>query len=239
MRAPLPFVVLASARTGSTHLMEVLNQHPNVVAQLELLNPNAPGWRGIDREAMPTSELLRLGYEQYPRRGSAVASVGCKIIDNQTQDHRSQVLDELAGWSQLRVIRLHRLNVFEAIRSRAQAKQSGQWQRWVGSASEPPPPRVRLERDECLVYIRNAEAFSRRVKELFPPERTLTLSYEELWLQAPQASLDAVWRFLEVEAYLPSTVLQRLESRPLSETVLNYAELHEWFADTPYGQCLT
>lgn len=239
--APEPFVVLASARTGSTHLVELMNLHPNVVANGELLNPREPGWPDLDRGAMTNAELLHLGYEDYPRRGhkAEVTRVGCKIIDNQAEGDRAPVLDELASWSGLRVILLRRLNVFEAIRSRAQAKQTGEWDRRTGSAPQPAPPRVRLRREECDVYLRTAEAFDRQVHALFSQQRVLELSYEEL-LHAPEECLRSVWQFLEVDEFSPrDDVLQRMEARPLRETVLNYEELKGWFADTPYERYLT
>lgn len=43
-RSPEPFVILAMPRSGTHYLEELLNEHPNVVSNGELLNEYGPNW---------------------------------------------------------------------------------------------------------------------------------------------------------------------------------------------------
>ncbi|SBW22887.1 Nodulation protein H [Candidatus Protofrankia californiensis] len=236
LSAPEPFVILAMPRTGSHHLKALANEHPNVLTNGEILNPWDTDWPGVDRTEMSDRELLELAFVRFPRRDEKyeVSCVGCKV--NEPQFHeRPTFFDELAAWPRLKVIALQRRNLLESFRSFIQARESGRWLAPSADGPAPVPPRVKLSPAGCESYFRSAEEFYGRIFARFSPEKIHEIYYEDL-RDRPGECMAGIWDFLGVSPHLLSgcLLLQQQETRPLSEAVLNYAELRGHFRGTPY-----
>ncbi|ACC76604.1 sulfotransferase [Paraburkholderia caribensis] len=231
-----PFVILGMPRTGTHYLEELLNEHPNVSSNGELLNPYDAIWHNRKRLLLTDHELLELAYLHYPARAgkNAITHVGCKINQPQLQE-RPGFFDELARWPYLKVMLVIRRNTLESLRSFMQARQSGQWLKFGAGNDSGPPPQVTLKIKDCEDYLKAADDFHRLVMDSFAPANILTVEYESL-LDNPASCLQAVWSFLEifVRPYSGSTALQRQEVRPLEQTVLNFEELKRHFAGGQY-----
>ncbi|OHV42881.1 hypothetical protein BBK14_31585 [Parafrankia soli] len=223
-------------RTGSHHLEALANEHPNVLANGELLNPWDTGWPGVDRTDMSDPELLELAFVRFPRRDAKyeVRCVGCKLNEPQFQE-RPTFFRELEAWPSLKVIALKRRNLLESFRSLIQARESGRWLAPSAHGPTPVPPRVKLSPADCESYFRSAEEFYGRIFASFSPEKIHEVYYEDL-RDSPGECLAEIWDFLRVSPHPLSDchLLQRQETRPLSEAVLNYDELRGHFQGTPY-----
>ncbi|MEM5372380.1 sulfotransferase [Paraburkholderia azotifigens] len=231
-----PFVILGMPRTGTHYLEELLNEHPNVSSNGELLNPYDAIWDNRKRLLLSDRELLEVAYLHYPSRPgkNAITHVGCKINQPQFQE-RPRFFDELARWPRLQVILVIRRNTLESLRSLVQARESGQWLKFGAGNDSGPPPQVTLKIEDCEDYLEAADDFHRLVMSSFAPTNILTVEYESL-LGNPASCLHAVWSFLEipVRPCSGSTVLQRQEVRPLEQTVLNFEELKRHFTGGQY-----
>ncbi|MGG7519555.1 sulfotransferase [Allorhizobium undicola] len=233
--APQPFAILGMPRTGTHYLEELLNAHPNVLSNGELLNVYDPNWPDKDRLLRTDRDLLELAYLRFPMRsGRRITHVGCKINEPQFQE-RPKFFDELARWPGLKVILLSRRNTLESLRSLVQARQSRQWLKFGSDEDTPPPPSVQLSISDCKDYFKAADDFHDRVGQSYASTSLLKVEYEKL-LREPAECLEAVGRFLGVPALQLSghSNLQRMENRPLSETVENFEELRRHFAGGPY-----
>ncbi|UVK48775.1 sulfotransferase (plasmid) [Mesorhizobium sp. AR07] len=234
---PEPFAILAMPRTGTHYLEVLLNEHPNILSNGELLNEYDTNWPDKDRLLRGDRELLELAYVRCPTwSDKTVTHVGCKVNEPQFHDHPG-FFAELARWPRLKVILVVRRNILESLRSLVQARQSGQWLKFSSDKDAAPPPRVRLPIADCESYFKTADAFYARVAHAFAPSNVLVIEYESL-LQEPAACLGAVWDFLGVPGLQLSgrAILQRQEARPLDETVENFDELRLHFANGPYAR---
>ncbi|MCC8954414.1 sulfotransferase [Bradyrhizobium sp. Pear77] len=233
--SPEPFVILAMPRTGTHYLEALLNEHPNVFSNGELLNPYDTKWPDKDRLLHSDRELLELAYLRYPPRRDKVTHVGCKINEPQFHD-RPGFFAELAGWPGLKVILVVRRNTLESLRSLVQARQTRQWLKF-SSDNAAPPPCVRLSIADCEAYFKTADNFHARVAHSFALTNMLVIEYESL-LREPAACLATIWEFFGVPALQLSgrAILQRQETRPLDQTVQNFHELRLHFADGPYAR---
>ncbi|WP_085034729.1 sulfotransferase [Ensifer aridi] len=234
--APQPFAILGMPRTGTHYLEELLNEHPNVLSNGELLNTYDANWPDKDRLLRSDRELLELAYLRFPTSSDKkVTHVGCKINEPQFQE-RPRFFDELARWPGLKVILLSRTNTLESLRSLVQARQSRQWLKFSCDDTSP-PPRVKLSIASCEDYFRAADDFHARVAHSYASTNLLEIEYERL-LREPAACLERAWQFLGVPALQLSgrSNLQRLENRPLDETVENFEELRRHFAGGPYAR---
>ncbi len=231
-----PFVILGMPRTGTHYLEELLNVHPNVSSNGELLNPYDMNWPDNTRLLLSERELLELAYQHYPTRSgkTALMHVGCKINQPQFQE-RPGFFEQLTRWPHLRVILLIRRNPLESLRSLVQARTSGQWLKYGTCHDSAAPPTVTLTIEECEAYFRAADDFHTQVANSFKPEQVLTIDYEDL-LSDPAACLETIWSFLGISLHACSvcTDLRRQEVRPLDETVCNFLELRRHFTGGRY-----
>ncbi|TCK94543.1 sulfotransferase [Paraburkholderia sp. BL9I2N2] len=235
---PEPFAILAMPRTGTHYLEQLLNRHPNVLSNGELLNTYDTNWPDKNRLLRGDRELLELAYLRYPTRSDKtnVTHVGCKINEPQFRA-RPGLLAELARWPRLKVILLPRRNTLESLRSLVQARQTGQWLRFSSGNDAALPPRVGLSIADCEAYFKTAEDFHARVAHSFASTNLLVMEYESLLCESA-ACLATIWDFLQVPAPQLSgrVILQRQETRPLDQTVRNFHELRRHFADGPYAR---
>ncbi|SIT43560.1 Nodulation protein H [Paraburkholderia ribeironis] len=231
-----PFVIVGMPRTGTHYLEELLNAHPNVSSNGELLNPYDTIWLDRNRLLRSDRQLLELAYLHYPAATGKkhVTHVGCKINQPQFQE-RPGFFEELARWPRLKVMLVIRTNTLESLRSLVQARQSGHWLRYGADNDSGPPPQVTLTIEDCEAYFKAASDFHRQVADSFSPANVLPVEYESL-LGAPAVCLQAVWAFLgtSVHPCPHRTVLQRQEVRPLEQTVFNFDELKRHFRGGPY-----
>ncbi|KAA3448413.1 nodulation protein NodH [Mesorhizobium sp. SARCC-RB16n] len=235
MPAPGPFVILAMPRTGTHYLEELLNEHPNVLSNGELLNTYDVNWADKGRLLGSDRELLELAYLRFPNpTDKAVTRVGCKI--NEPQFHeRPSFFAELARWPGLKVILLVRENTLESLRSLTQARQTRQWLKF--SSDNDAAPSVKLPAACCEAYFKTADDFHNRVARSFASTDLHVAEYETL-LREPSACLAKIWEFLGVAAFGPSGTanLKRQEARPLDQTIENFEELRRHFARGPYAK---
>ncbi|AGB73540.1 MULTISPECIES: sulfotransferase [Rhizobium] len=231
--SPEPFVILAMPRTGTHYLEALLNDHPNILSNGELLNSYDENWPDKDRLRHSDRELLELAYMRYPPAKKKVTHVGCKINEPQFYE-RPGFFDELARWQGLKVILLTR-NTLESLRSLVQARQTGQWLKFSPDRNE--PPSVSLSVNECEAYFKAADDFHARVKDAFDPSKLLMIEYQDLLLK-PSACLAAVLAFLGAPAHRFSNraTIQRQETRSLARSLRNFVELRRHFAGGPYAK---
>ncbi|WEX79532.1 sulfotransferase (plasmid) [Sinorhizobium numidicum] len=234
--SPEPFAILAMPRAGTHYLEELLNEHPNVLSNGELLNIYDTNWPDKDRLLGSDRELLERAFLRYPTRSDkTVTHVGCKI--NEPQFHeRPGFFAELANWSGLKVILMIRGNTLESLRSLVQARQTRHWLKFSSDDAAPPPP-VTLSLAACEAYFKAADDFHAQVANAFGPTKMLSIEYERL-LRDPHACVATILDFLGVPARQLSSrrILQRQETRPLDQTLQNFHELRVHFAHGPYAR---
>ncbi|BCM17558.1 sulfotransferase [Mesorhizobium sp. J8] len=236
MPPPAPFVILAMPRTGTHYLEELLNEHPNVLSNGELLNAYDTNWPDKHRLLCSDRELLELAYLRHPTRSDKkVTHVGCKVNEPQFHD-RPGFFAELTRWPRLKVILVVRENTLESLRSLIQARQTRQWLKF-SSDNDAPPPQVRLSIADCEAYFKTADDFHAQVAHSFAKANVLEIEYESL-LREPATCLATIWDFLGVPAFRVrgAAVLQRQETRPLEHTIENFHELRRHFAHGPYAR---
>ncbi len=211
-----PFVILTMLRSGSYYLVDLLNQHPDIVCNGEPLSTNElTGWR--------------LSQPQ-------TAFVGFKLMDRHIAE-QPVFLDMVRACPEMHYVVLERNNQFETLRSLNQVWITNQWSDWEGEGEQLLPV-IYLDPQQCRDQFAQAEQFYRACREGLPSERTLWLSYEDL-CDDQDAALESAWRFFGLPSTAPLvSSFRRQESRPLAETVSNYAQLREVFADTPYAMFL-
>lgn len=234
------FIVLTSARSGSSLLIQSLRSHPGVVAFGEILGPgnvwfNVAGFpsrhRGLKRfrNREPLRFLDACVFRGYP---AGTEAVGFKVFCSHLEEPRfGPVADHLRGMRGLRVVHLVRGNLLRAYLSEVIRSKTGVG--WIHAEGERTSVSVELDPDDCEAYFTRERELHDRYGRLFATRDVLDIGYEEL--VADYASVTAsLQRFLGVEPQALSSPTIRQQVRPLPEVIANYADLESHFAGSPW-----
>ena len=228
------FVVLASERTGSNLLVELLHSSGACLSAGELLNRWVesglqPWTRTLGADLAGWLELRR----QDPRaflddffsraEGLGKCAIGFKLMHGHAEQHPS-ARDYLVGQRDLRVIHLGRRNLLRRLLSHKRAIETKTWLHRPGS-SVPQLPAISLPKAEVWADFERQEALRAHYASLFCEHPTLELWYEDLALD-PIATARGVLQFLGVKkTQVGEARHQKTGLDPLREAILNYDEL--------------
>ncbi|HLY04352.1 MAG TPA: hypothetical protein VKR31_01250 [Rhizomicrobium sp.] len=171
----MSFVIIASPRTGSTHLTALLHKHSEIICHGEIFHPKMTNplrrWEtgaGVSESAAEMLELRRRDPRQFVRRvfenNDGGKHVGFKIFNG----HNDEVLDELIVDSAVKKIVLFRANLLAVYSSSRIAHKIGER---VLKTPRESQPLVRFEQEKFVKYCRKYTAFYRDVVERLAASR--------------------------------------------------------------------
>ena len=198
-----PFIVLTGARSGSTWFGELLNAHPQVDYQGEMM---------VSRARYPTTrEALQLLHELQSSCKYKYRAAGIKWFPGQGGVDFGQDV-ELANW-----VRAHDFRIILLLRESSHRYFSLQRALKTGVWDCSDSDCVRRERNTSLridlehmrwtlaQYDADMEAQRRWALRAAPSERFMFLKYEDL-ISAPEAAwLPSIWSFLGVRPFNASS----------------------------------
>lgn len=238
-RKPVPFVVLASARSGTNHFISLIRQHPSVQAFYELLHETPEErarWKAqrYDHTTEPVAAFLdRVYWHSYH---PLTRAVGFKLFFTQALDE--PLVDAwryLAEIDSLKVIELVRRNRFHQFVSLEVARQTWVWDERVDlpEAQRPEYPKLSISAEGFREYLRESAEIRARALAALGREPAFVLAYEDL-CAAQGATLAQVFSYLGVWrypfAYLAKEELRKQRRIPIHEQVLNYEALKAEFS---------
>ena len=165
----MAFVIIASPRTGSTHLTALLHKHSEIICHGEIFHPKMTNplkrWESSAWVPESTAEMLELR-ERDPRRfvrrlfenDHGGKHVGFKIFNG----HNDDILDELIADTAVKKIVLFRPNLLAVYSSSRIAHDIGER---VLKKPRESQPLVQFEQKQFVKYCRKYAAFYRGVVE--------------------------------------------------------------------------
>lgn len=235
-----PFVVVSRPRTGTNMLRSILNGHGHVLAFGEVFrSPEFVGWampgyprigplrRRLVRE--PVRFLDEVVFGAYPRRFEAV---GFKLFyTHARQPDWLPVWDRLQERRDVVVIHMRRRNVLKAVLSFQRAVRTGVWESRGRRVRDPGP--IALDYGHCRYVFEQDRRGEEECEARFAGHSRLDLLYEDLVRDRP-GQMRRVYEALGVAPRDVAPATRRQGTRPLSESIANYAELKARFAGTPW-----
>jgi len=223
-RARVRFVIFAQGRTGTWLLHDLLNAHPQITCDKEILQP-----RRLAPYALVEGSSRRRG----PVYGFHVQIR--QLLETQRLAP-GEFLGRLhrAGW---RIIYLRRRNFLRQSVSSLIARQR---QLWHTTGPAETPGRMVIDLDELMTWLDRRRDYLAQERAALQGLPHLSLVYEDDLLDAQQhqPTLDRVFGMLGVDAIPVAARVQRLGSDHLADTVENYAELVARVAVSPYREFL-
>jgi LPS sulfotransferase NodH len=230
-----PFIVLTSPRTGSTHLISMLGQHPRIAVYMEPFNgalrsrSEVRGRTVKDRE--DGAEFARYLFA-HP---DAPAAVGFKLMyQHARRGAIATVWPYLAKEPRLVVIDLVRDNLLEVIVSHRLAEVSGIWQIKAGRDA-PERGKIRISARDCIQYFDEYHRDRAWALAHFKAHTIIPVSYEELCSQ-PQAVLDKIFPALGVEKASATPEQGKIEQLSMQDRIEDYGALRTALSTTPYAR---
>lgn len=247
--AMIRFVVLATQRTGSTWLVEMLNSHPLATVYSELLLDSKqprPRWGATDRL------LFRAWRTQHPGLAAEAAvaayldelwtprpavgdhAVGFKLMYTQATAYPN--LPQLLRERQARVVHLIRANPLRVLVSRETAVQRNLFH--AAENAELHQPRLRLSTErlvERLGEIETEATLGRRLSSMIA-DRPLEIEYDEL--AADRGTFDRVLAYLGLPAAELHAGTRQLLHGSVTDVIDNYAEVSAALSRTRFARWL-
>lgn len=254
----VPFILLATQRTGSSWVQEMLGSHPDVTVYTELFLADATGfpiWEPTDVEfantflesrVKPPAAVTRAYWTiRYLRRifdHSDVNAVGFKYMYDQIR--RSPAVLPYAALRRVKVVHLIRRNLLDTVISLKLAAASGLFHLAADGRqavpwwpSERVETTVRLEIPELLGQLRKLARERRAVRAWLAATRTPTYEVGYESVAGDPAAFGPVLAFLGLppaDAPRLQSGLQKLRIRPQAEVVENYPDVQEALSGTDY-----
>lgn len=221
-RPRVRFVIFAQGRTGTWLLHDMLNAHPQITCDKEILQP---------RRLAPYAFV-----EGSSRRTKSVYGFHVQIRQLLEVQH----LDPAAflrrmdadGW---RILYVRRQNILRQSISSMVARQRQLWH--TTNPDELTQRRFTLDLDELMAWLDRRQRYLAQEAAALQGLPHLPLVYEEDLMAAArhQATMARIFAFLDVAIIPVAARTQRLGSDCLADTVENYQELVERVAASPYG----
>jgi LPS sulfotransferase NodH len=235
------YIILASARSGSTHLAYLLAQHPDVSQYFEIFHPNLRARAEVRGRIASDNEDWILFVNWAFSEVSKVArssAIGFKLMyQHATEGKPSSVWAYLAQLEDLQVIHIVRRNLLEAYASRRFAERSQIWH-------ARPRDRIRdhgtitLSPEDCNAYFEKVLARRSFLLTLFSDRAITNVDYDMLrWNQ--QSVLAEVFSTLRVGCRISRPTLSKIENLSMRDRIDNYAELRAAFCGTEYEHYFT
>jgi LPS sulfotransferase NodH len=248
-----PFILLGSARTGSSLVTAALHEHPAVVMYGEIFidpesarqaqrtwkvrEPYAPDDYYRDG-ADPVAFLEKHVYGQaYP---AAKKALGFKLFYTQMRTGpAARLWDWLAGASHIRIIHLYRKRLLEAYLSLQIARMTQEWLVPVAAgAQRAEVAPVKVDVDQFKQYADEELHHREEAERLFQEHPRLTIEYHDDVVAQFDTTVRKMEEFLGIESRPLPQKLQKQARLPISEEIANFHELYDALEGSRYEALL-
>ena len=234
-QAKTKFIIFGQSRSGSTLLINLLNCHPQILADLEIYNP-----LHIPALLKPLKNVIcgyPMPYANYRMWQTAKPVYGFKLLFFQIQKPE-KFLSQLArnNW---KFVHIHRDNIWQIALSNIIAMKTNHWHRNTGNEST--PESVVIDPDRLFRALKTRTAWKAKENRLIEPYDHLKINYEkdlknhENW----QATSDKMFDFLGLENHPVQSTMQPTYQKPYSELIENYLEITELVKNSEFAYLLT
>ncbi|MCB0538295.1 MAG: sulfotransferase [Bacteroidetes bacterium] len=238
-----PFIIIGTARTGSTMLWSYLNSHPDILCLRGVYGSTNKINFGKFYDELPeeyhSSELIKLRNErpieflenyvwkEYPKPFKAV---GFKYFYDHDRhiSNKQELINYFKTNNAIKFLHLKRDNLLATLFSYKRALAQQQWTKANTGF------RTSITVQECKSYLQQILENQNQFDEMFS-DRTLQVSYDNL-LKATEQTLQEVLGFIDVKAISLTTETKKNTETKLSDCITNYTELKIHFKSTDYAK---
>jgi LPS sulfotransferase NodH len=237
------FVIVGTARTGSTLLINLLKSQSHVRVFGELFrSPDAIGWDVKPFATFQPRQVVSLYrndpvafldghvFRRWPRTCRAV---GFKLFyyHARTPEH-SIVWDYLAADPEIRVLHLRRRNMLAQYCSLRLAHETNSWTK--ATAPNGNPVKMSLDPQACRDHFGWVRALEEECAEYFARNDVHDVWYEDL-VSDQARTVAGIQDFLGLPRHFMKPTIERQRTTPLRVAIANYDDLRTQLMDTPWA----
>lgn len=241
-----PFVILGTARTGSTMLWSYLNSHPDILCLRGVYGStckiNFGKFYGELPEEYHSTELVKIRNEKptdflenyvWKEYTKPFKAVGFKYFYDHERhlSNKEEVISYFKANRAIKFLHLKRDNLLATMFSYKRALAQQQWTKANTDF------RTSITVQECNDYFKQIIGSQKRFDELFA-DRTLQVSYDNL-IKVSGQTLQKILHFIGVKAISLTTETNKNREIKLSDCITNYMELKTHFKSTDYAKYFT
>jgi LPS sulfotransferase NodH len=237
------FVIVGTARTGSTLLVNLLNAHSQALVFGELFRsqesigwdvPPFVGYQNSRLLALYRSDPLRFiakgVFRRWPR---ACVAVGFKLFYYHARSaSQSVVWDYLRENTDISILHIKRKNILEQYLSLRLAHQTNVWSSAFPLSHQPEP--IKLDVHACRQHFSWVRRLEQDCETHFKSHNFRTVYYETLAADQNR-EMESIQKFLGLKPEQLGASMARQRTRPVSEAISNYDELRAAFAQTEWS----
>lgn len=239
--APKQFVILTRGRSGSNMLVSLLGMHPKIHMQNEIFHESIITCEGVQAKINAAGAV---GYvkQSFQRMDYEIAS-GFKLLYPYLEPEYAKrvgipslpgVVDYLGQEKNIQIIHLKRRNKLKTLTSVKLARLSKKYVSFEDQDPMNDEQQILLTAEECESFFLQMEAWETKYDQLFAGDRLLILFYEDLVTNIPGKSRE-IQNFLQVPHCPLAPTTKKQTSKPLTDTIANYAELKAHFQNSPWS----
>ena len=224
-----PFVIFAQGRSGSRLLVDLLNSHPDIICEREILYHRRllPVRYAIGREAATRPDTVY---------GFKVKIYQLEYVQN--YESAADFLDALTdrNW---KLVHLWRQDIFRQCISARMAWQKNLWHA-NDQKQDQVDQTVHMDAEKLASEMRSRIQYREQEKAILDGREHLEINYEEdlSTPQAQQRTLNDIFEYLGLDAHPVSTNMKKTSKRHLSDQISNYDEVIETVAKQGLAQYL-
>jgi len=237
LRLPPPkhFIVFTNGRTGSNLLVSLLRSHPEfklhseIFGEHQLEDPIVKSWiNRIGPVRYFRRAFRRIGSERYVGQKILYYNIDETYGRGRGVEGLSALHDEIFQREDISFIHLKREDKLARLLSNALAVESGKFLN-----GKYPSGSITVSPEWAMAELEQMEYWENTFDNLLPPERTYSLSYEDL-LADRENQTKEIFEFLGAEPCYVETKMKKQSSMPHREKITNYAALEEYFVGTRF-----
>ncbi len=230
------FVVIGTARVGSTLLQAYLNQHPNIFCEGEIYNTDHLKIYGKKDKLLRKLKETPVQFVEefgFPKHEKKIQSAGFKLFYEHFRDKKTKkVWDFLSEKKDLKIIHLKRENVLRSLVSLKIAYKTNKWRSFEQKEDE--NKQVILTKEECLERFNFLDQNELFVDKTFNKQSVYKLKYKDL-VKKRQKTMAEIFTFLSTEIIeVEEPALKRQNPEALHQLIANFEELKDEFKNSPY-----
>jgi len=238
------YVIIGTARTGTTMLWSYLNSHPEILClrgvfgatqkinfgkyydslpdecfDVKLIN---------QRNTQPVEFLEKYVFKNYQRDYKAV---GLKYFYDHDKhlDDKNSLINYFIKNKDIKIIHVKRTNLLKTLYSYKRALNNKNWH-----GQEMNEFKIELSINECEIYFNEITKQQQQFDALFKG-RIFQVNYEK-FISKTSEILDDVQTFLGVSNQIQQNEIKQNVNRPLNQVILNFEKLKKHFNNTVYSQ---
>ncbi len=234
MRNKTKFFIIGLGRSGSNLMVSLLNSHPEIHCDWEILNQDYLNKKPIHKRKI--IQWFPRQYINYRCKNSPKPVYGFKMLYYQYLEREKQLKSLFC--SEWKMIHIKRKNVFQQAISDMVARQTGVYLQTV--SRKQPDDMIRLDPGALLTYIGHILHNGAHLENALANMDHCAVVYEddlikpELW----EKSCSRIFRYLNIDPAPVSTITERISKRPYASVIENYDSLVSEVKNSSYAYLL-